>query len=147
MPKHKERKVRRYTGSAIKARVKKGGKVLLSKALNKVGRKQWVPKTHVQQGDNVIVVSGEDKGKTGKVLKVFRKKGKITVEGVNIRKKHQKAMGPGRPGEVIEAEAPIFASKVMHWDESKKKASRVQKKTLDNGKRVRAYQVSGDQID
>ena len=143
----KNKKQKRYTKAPIKTKIKKGGRILFSLALNKRGASQLIPKCHINQGDNVVVISGKDKGKTGKVLKVFRKENKITVEGVHIIKKHKKPMGPGRPGEIVESEGPIFASKVMHWDEAKKKASRVKKKFLDNKKKVRIYQTSGEQID
>ena len=67
----------------------------------------------VKSGDTVMVMSGEDKGKTGKVQKAFPAKGKIVVEGVAMVKKHQKPRGQGMPGGIIEKEAPIDASNVM----------------------------------
>lgn len=137
----------RYTKKPLRARAKKGGNRLASKALIKQGSSNLVPKIHVNRGDNVVVISGKDKGKIGKVIKIIKGEGKIIVEGVNIIKKHQKSMGPGRPGEIIESEAPIFASKVLHWDESKKKATRISKKILDNGNKVRIAKVSGEQLD
>lgn len=137
----------RYTKSAIKSRTKKGGATLLSTALIKKGSSNAVAKSNIVRGDTVVVISGDDKGKTGKVIKVLRSQGKVIVEGVNIIKKHKKAMGPGRPGEIVETEAPIFASKVMQWDESKKKATRVGHKVLENGTKVRISKVSGEQLD
>lgn len=143
----KQEKTVRYTKAAKPTQIKKGGKILASKALVKKGRKSLLPKMHVNKGDEVVVISGDDKGKIGKVLEVYRSKGKIIVEGVNIIKKHRKAMGPGQEGEIAEVEAPIFAAKVMLWDEDSKKASRVSKITLESGKRVRALKTSGEQID
>ena len=70
-------------------------------------------KLQVKTGDTVIVISGEDKGKTGKVQKAYPSKGKIVVEGVAMVKKHQKPRGQGMPGGIIEKEAPIDASNVM----------------------------------
>lgn len=142
-----DKKTIRYTKSPIKSRAKKGGRLLASEALIKKGSRNLVAKSNVNRGDTVVVISGSDKGAIGKVLKVLKAEGKILVEGVHRIKKHQKAMGPGRPGEIIEMEAPIFASKVMIWDEVKKKASRVSKKKLENGKTARIAKVSGEQID
>ncbi len=147
MAKQADKKVIRYTKKPIKSRAKKGGRLLASEALIKKGSRNLVAKSNINRGDNVVVISGSDKGKIGKVLKVIKSEGKILVEGVHIIKKHQKAMGPGRPGEIIESEAPIFASKVMIWDETKKKATRVAKKKLKDGKMVRIAKVSGEQID
>lgn len=137
----------RYTKAPIKARAKKGNKILVSEAFVKKGSTNLRSKMHVSRGDTVIVISGDDKGKIGKVLEVYRSKGKVLVEGVNLIKKHQGAMGPGRPGEIIEKEAPIAVSKVMLWDEANKKASRVGKKVLESGEKVRIYKTSGEQID
>ena len=116
-------------------------------------------KLHVKTGDTVIVISGRskdllrnekstqtgDKGKIGKILKVFPKTGKIIVEGVNIKKRHIKPNAMNPQGEVVEREMPIFASKVMIWDESAKKPTRTRKEFRD-GKKVRISVVSGNEI-
>ena len=116
-------------------------------------------KLHVKTGDTVIVISGRskdllrnekstqtgDKGKIGKVLKVFPKTGKIIVEGVNIKKRHIKPNAMNPQGEVVEKEMPIFSSKVMLWDESAKKGTRVRFEIKDN-KKVRVSVVSGNEI-
>ena len=116
-------------------------------------------KLHVKTGDTVVVISGRskdllrnenstqtgDKGKIGKVLKVFPKTGKIIVEGVNIKKRHIKPNAMNPQGEVVEREMPIFASKVMIWDESAKKPTRTRKEFRD-GKKVRVSVVSGNEI-
>jgi large subunit ribosomal protein L24 len=111
-------------------------------------------KLHVKTGDTVVVVSGRskdealkpgDKNKVGKVLKVFRNTGKIIVEGVNVRKKHIKPNSMNPQGEVVEKELPIFASKVMLWDESAKKGTRV-KFEMKSDKKVRVSVVSGKEI-
>ena len=86
-----------------------------------------------------------DKGKVGKVLKVFPKTGKIIVEGVNIQKRHVKPNAMNPQGEVVEKEMPIFSSKVMLWDESAKKGTRVRYEIKDN-KKVRISVVSGNEI-
>ena len=119
-----------------------------------------VPKRlHVKTGDTVVVISGRskdllrnenstqtgDKGKIGKVLKVFPKTGKIIVEGVNIKKRHIKPNAMNPQGEVVEREMPIFSSKVMLWDEAAGKPTRVRKEIRD-GKKVRISVVSGNEI-
>ena len=114
---------------------------------------------HVKTGDTVIVISGRskdllrnenstqtgDKGKIGKVLKVFPKTGKKIVEGVNIKKRHIKPNAMNPQGEVVEREMPIFSSKVMLWDEAAGKPTRVRKEIRD-GKKVRISVVSGNEI-
>ena len=116
-------------------------------------------KLHVKTGDTVIVISGRskdllrnenstqtgDKGKIGKVLKVFPKTGKIIVEGVNIKKRHIKPNAMNPQGEVVEREMPIFSSKVMLWDEAAGKPTRVRKEIRDE-KKVRISVVSGNEI-
>ena len=71
------------------------------------------PKLSIKTGDTVVVISGKDKGKEGKIQKAFPAKGKIVVEGVAMVKKHQKPRGQGMPGGIIEKEAPIDASNVL----------------------------------
>ena len=83
---------------------------------------KFVPDSlHVKTGDIVYVISGKDKKKTGKVLKVFPKKGKIIVEGINIVTKHLKPSQVNPQGGVVQKEAAIFSSKVMLFDEKTKK--------------------------
>lgn len=67
---------------------------------------------HVSKGDTVQVMRGDDRGKEGKVLRVFRKNGRVLVEGVNIVKKHRKARKADEQSGIIEAPAPIHASNV-----------------------------------
>lgn len=67
---------------------------------------------HVKKGDTVIVLSGTEKGKSGKVVKAFPKTGEVLVEGVGMRKKHQKARREGQKGQIIDKHFPIAASKV-----------------------------------
>ncbi|OGI09802.1 MAG: 50S ribosomal protein L24 [Candidatus Melainabacteria bacterium RIFCSPLOWO2_02_FULL_35_15] len=94
-----------------------------------------------------MIISGQDKGKTGKVIAAFPRESKVIIEGVNIIKKHQKPRGVGQAGEIIEKEAPIFASKVMYYDTTKKKPTRIGYKILKDGKKVRVSKASGEQID
>ena len=105
---------------------------------------KFVPESlHVKTGDLVYVISGKDKGKTGKVLKVFPKKGKVVVEGVNMITKHMKPTPINPQGGVVTKEAAIFSSKVMLFDEKAGKPTRVGHKVVD-GKKVRYSKVSGE---
>ena len=70
-------------------------------------------KMHVRTGDTVMVISGADKGKKGKIQKAYPETGRVIVEGVNIVKKHQKPRGQGVPGGIVEREAAINVSNVM----------------------------------
>jgi large subunit ribosomal protein L24 len=97
---------------------------------------------NIKKNDNVIVTTGTDKGKTGKVLKVLRTENKVIVEGVNVRKVHKKKTA-GRPGSVVEMSAPVNASNVMLLDG--KKPTRVKVKLID-GKKVRVASKSGNEI-
>lgn len=67
---------------------------------------------HVKKGDIVTILSGDDKGKTGKILKAFPAEGKVVVEGVNTVKKHEKSRKQGQKGQVVERPMPMHASKV-----------------------------------
>ncbi len=67
---------------------------------------------HVKKGDTVTVISGDDKGKSGKVLKAMPREGKIVVEGVNTVKKHERAKAQGQKGQVVERPMPMSVSKV-----------------------------------
>ncbi len=70
-------------------------------------------KMHVKTGDTVVILSGKDKGKQGKVLEVSPKENKVIVEGLNIATKHVKPRQMGQSGAIVSAEAPMYASKVM----------------------------------
>jgi large subunit ribosomal protein L24 len=67
---------------------------------------------HIKKGDNVIILSGDDKGKTGKVVKAFPAEGKIVIEGMNTVRKHQRPTKQGQKGQVVDVAMPMFASKV-----------------------------------
>ena len=147
IPNKNKKKKLIYTDAPIGARPKKGGFYIVSRAFVKEGVTNSKAKLHVKRGDMVMVISGADKGKTGKVIAALPKKGKIIVEGVNIIKRHRKSRGIGQAGEIIEKEAPIFSSKVMYYDSTKKKPSRIGHKILKDGKKVRVAKVSGEKID
>lgn len=102
---------------------------------------------HVKKGDTVMVIAGKDRGKTGTVKRVFRSKGKVLVEGLNLVKK---AVRPnpmiGQRGGIIEMEAAMPVSKVMLFDSKNNKAGRVKVQEV-NGKRVRVSKKTGEQFD
>lgn len=106
---------------------------------------KFVPnKIHVKKDDVVFVISGKDKGKTGQVLKAIPKKGKVIVAGVNIVTKHVKPTQMNPQGGVVTKEAPIYSCKVMLYDEKAGKPTRVGKKILEDGTKVRISKASGE---
>ena len=99
--------------------------------------------------DEVIVISGKDKGKTGKILRVDRDKDRVYVEGINIVKRHQKP-NPARPNApvgVIEREGPVHVSNVALLDPKDKKPTRVGTRRTEQGTRLRVTKRSGTEID
>ena len=102
----------------------------------------------IKSGDQVVVISGKDRGKTGKVQRVDPKKDRVVVEGVNIVKRHQRpsALNPNAEAGVIEREGAIHISNVMLIDPDTKKPTRVGI-TREGGKRQRIARRSGAQVD
>jgi large subunit ribosomal protein L24 len=103
----------------------------------------------IRREDQVIVISGKDKGKTGRVLRVDRKAGKVYVEGLNIIKRHQRA-NPANPNAqvgVIEREAAIHVSNVAIVDPKDNKPTRVGIRRDENGRRMRVTKRSGSELD
>ena len=96
---------------------------------------------HVKSNDQVVVISGKDKGKKGKITAAFPKTGRVTVEGVNVVTKHQKARNAMQPGGIVHKELPIDASNVMLICSKCGQATRVAHKvttvTAENGKQQR----------
>ena len=101
----------------------------------------------VKAKDQVVVLTGKDKGKQGKVTSVAPKAGKVTVEGVAMVTKHQKARAQGQPGGIIHKEAYIDASNVMVVCPKCGKPSRMGHQVLEDGKKVRVCKKCGAQID
>ena len=97
-------------------------------------------------GDEVVVIAGEDKGKTGKIIRTFRKENKIIVEGVRIQKKHQKGNGQDAGG-IIEINGKIDASNVMIVDPKTKKGTRIGHTTDKNNKKIRIAKKSNEKLD
>ncbi len=105
------------------------------------------PKLHVRKDDKVKVISGKDRGKEGKILKVFPQEGRVIVKGVSIIKKHMKPSQDNPEGGIIEKEAPIDASNVMLICNNCGAPSRTGKKILDNGDKVRFCKKCEKDID
>lgn len=103
-------------------------------------------KLHVKKGDNVIVLSGKDKGKKGKVLSCIPKSGKVIVEGVAMATKHKKPRTQAEAGGIIHQETPIYACKVMHVCPKCQQPTRIGRKTLENGENVRVCKKCGEII-
>jgi len=99
--------------------------------------------------DTVIVISGKDKGKTGRVLRVDREKGKVYVEGINIVKRHQRAVAgrPNAPVGVIEKEGPVHVSNVAFLDPKDNKPTRLGVRRSAEGTRLRVAKRSGTELD
>ena len=109
--------------------------------------KSSVNKLHVKKGDNVIVTTGKDKGKKGRVLQAFPRDNRVLVEGVNMVKKHTRPNQLNPEGGIVSQEAPIHASNVMLVDPKTGEPTRVGRKVLDNGKKVRIAKKSGEALD
>lgn len=102
-------------------------------------------KMKIKKGDKVIVLSGDDKGKTGEVLRAMPKDGKVVVQGVNLVKRHTKPSQTNAGG-IVTKEAPISVSNVAIVDPKSGKATKVGYKE-ENGKKVRFARKSGEVID
>lgn len=96
----------------------------------------------IKKNDKIIVITGKDKGKTGKVLKAFPAELKILIEGINLRKKHQKPTKSGQKGQIIDKAFPLEISNVMLLDPKTNKPTRVGKKLVGD-KYVRVAKKSG----
>ena len=101
-------------------------------------------KLHVRKNDTVVVISGKDKGKEGKVVAVDVKKGTVTVEGVNMHTKHTKPSAQNQKGGIIEKEGAIYSSKVMLYCTKCKNATRISNKILEDGTKVRVCKKCGE---
>jgi large subunit ribosomal protein L24 len=99
--------------------------------------------------DEVVVISGKDRGKTGKIVRVDRSKDRVYVEGINMVKRHQKP-NPARPNAqvgVIEREGPVHVSNVALLDPKDRKPTRVGTRRTEDGTRMRVTKRSGTEID
>jgi large subunit ribosomal protein L24 len=101
----------------------------------------------IRKGDQVVVMSGRDKGRRGAVVQVFPD-GRVLVEAVNVVKRHTKPNPQaGKQGGIIEKEMPLAVSKVAIWNPGVKKPDRIGFKTLTDGKKVRFFKSNGEMID
>ena len=103
-------------------------------------------KVHVKTGDTVVVLSGKDKGKKGKVLAVSPKEGKVIVEKINIVSKHIKPRRMGEPGGIIKAEGAMYASKVQVVCPRCKEPTRVGHKIYEDGTKSRICVKCGEAL-
>jgi large subunit ribosomal protein L24 len=99
----------------------------------------------LKTGDKVVVISGANKGKEGKITKVLDDK--VIVEGVNVRKKHLKPKNNNGTGEIVEVERPIHRSNVMIVDPKTKKPTKIKIDFDKNGKKIRISKKSNEKID
>ena len=103
-------------------------------------------KVRLKKGDTVQVLAGKYKGKTGKILTTHPSENKVTVEGINIVKKHMKPSKAYPQGGIIDITKPIWVSKVAVVDPTSKKPTRIGYKLDDKGVKTRVYKASGKEI-
>jgi len=108
--------------------------------------KSNIYKIRIKTGDTVMVRSGKYKGKTGKVIAVHPSENKITVEGINVVKRHRKPTRQRPQGGIDEITKPIWVSKVGLYDSVAKKPSRVGYQTNNNGSKIRIYKTNGKEV-
>ncbi len=103
-------------------------------------------KFRIKKGDMVMVIAGKERGKTGKVLQVLTDGGRVTVEKLNVVKRHTKPNAKNKQGGILEREGSIHISNVMAYCESIQKPSRVNMKIFDDGRKVRVYQKAPTEV-
>jgi len=103
-------------------------------------------KMRLKKGDLVVVRAGKYKGKTGKIVSVHPFENKVTVEGINVIKKHLKPNRANPQGGIVEITKPLWASKVAIYDPTAKKGSRIGYKVDKQGNKVRVLKTSGKEI-
>lgn len=104
-------------------------------------------KMHVRKGDKVLILSGKDKGKKGKVVSTLPLKNKVKVEGMNIIKKHAKPTQKVPQGGIREMEAPLHVSNVMVVCPSCQQPTRISKRIIEGGKKMRGCKKCGESLD
>ncbi|MCL6638767.1 MAG: 50S ribosomal protein L24 [Firmicutes bacterium] len=103
-------------------------------------------KVHVRKGDTVLVIAGKSIGKKGKVIEVLPEKSRVVVEGVNIIKRHTKPTQKLPQGGIMEREAPIHSSNVMLYCNKCNRPTRIGKKFLENGDKIRICKKCGEAL-
>ena len=104
-------------------------------------------KMHVKKGDTVVVITGKDAGKKGKIIEVNTKDNRVVVEGVNIVKRHSRPTQKLPQGGIVEKPAPIASSNVMIYCPKCAGPKRIGKQFLDTGKKVRICKKCGETLD
>ncbi len=104
-------------------------------------------KSRIRKGDTVVVVSGRERGKTGKVLSVDLRAGKVIVEKLNIIKRHTKPNQKVKQGGILEREAPLQISNVMYFCPVTQKPARIGIRVLEDGRRVRFSKKSNEIVE
>ncbi len=101
----------------------------------------------IRQGDEVVVITGRDKGRRGSVTRVYDD-GRVLVENVNVAKKHQRGNPQaGQPGGIIEKEMPLDVSNIMVFNPTTGKGDRIGFKRLEDGRKVRYFKSNGEVLD
>ena len=108
---------------------------------------QEIRKSRIRKGDTVVVIAGRDRGKSGKVLAIDLGAGKVTVEKLNIIKRHTKPSQKAKQGGILEREAPIAISNVMFFCPVTQKPTRVGVRRLEDGRRVRFSKKSNETVE
>lgn len=104
-------------------------------------------KLHVKKDDTVMVITGKDKGKKGRIIAAYPRQNRVLIEGINMVKKHAKPSQQNPQGGILTQEAAIHVSNVMLLDPKSGKPTRIGYKVLENGKKVRVAKKSGEIID
>jgi large subunit ribosomal protein L24 len=102
----------------------------------------------IKKGDHVIVIAGKDKGRTGNVTSISADGERAVVENINMVKRHTRPNpGRGEPGGIVEKEASLHLSNIMHYNPSSKQGDRVGIKVLEDGRKVRTFRSNNEVID
>ena len=101
----------------------------------------------LKKGDTIKVISGNDRGKVGKILKVFPESSRLIIEGVNLIKRHTRPTQKNRKGGIIEKEGPIDSSNVIYYDNRSNTVARLGHRILTDGKKVRINKKTGEIIE
>jgi len=101
----------------------------------------------LKKGDTIKVISGNDRGKVGKILKVFPESSRLIIEGVNLIKRHTRPTQKNRKGGIVEKEGPIDSSNVIYYDNRSNTMARLGHRILTDGKKVRINKKTGEIIE